>query len=86
MGTVQDGKKTVILLAWPKAQLRGHRAYNSATLSRLLTKRTRRARVPKVPAMIKKVSPAAWRYIHLNAHYTFRSSGQVIDLDAIWQG
>ena len=34
-------------------------------------------------ALIKKMSPAAWRHIHLNGHYTFRGDGQVIDLDAI---
>lgn len=33
--------------------------------------------------MIKKISPAAWRNIHLNGHYTFRGRGEVIDLDAI---
>lgn len=42
--------------------------------------------LPKVLTMIKKVSPAAWRHIHLNGHYTFRDSGQVIDLDAIVAG
>jgi hypothetical protein len=36
--------------------------------------------------MIKKVSPAAWRHIHLNGHYAFRSGRQVIDLDAIVAG
>jgi len=36
--------------------------------------------------MIKKVSPAAWRHIHLNGHYTFRGRAEVIDLDAIVAG
>ena len=36
--------------------------------------------------LVKKVSPAAWRHIHLNGHYTFRGGGQVIDLDAIVAG
>jgi hypothetical protein len=40
----------------------------------------------KALAMIKKVSPAAWRHIHLNGRYTFRDSGQVIDLNAIVAG
>jgi hypothetical protein len=31
--------------------------------------------------MIKKISPAAWRHIHLNRHYTLRSTGQIIDLN-----
>jgi hypothetical protein len=35
--------------------------------------------------LIKKMSPAAWRHIHLNGHYTFRD-GQLIDLDAIVAG
>ena len=37
----------------------------------------------KVLTLLKKISPAAWRNIHLNGHYTFRSEGQVIDLDLI---
>jgi hypothetical protein len=40
----------------------------------------------KALAMIKKVSPAAWRHIHLNGRYTFRDSGQVRDLNAIVAG
>jgi hypothetical protein len=36
--------------------------------------------------MIKKVSPAAWRHIHLNGRYTFLGNGQVIDLDAVVAG
>jgi hypothetical protein len=36
--------------------------------------------------MIKKISPAAWRHVHLNGHYTFRSVGQIIDLDMIVAG
>jgi TnpA family transposase len=59
--------------------------YNSAILSRLLT---RYGPCPSVKAlaMIKKISPAAWRHIHLNGLYTFRDNGQVIDLDAIVAG
>jgi TnpA family transposase len=59
--------------------------YNSAILSRLLTKYEASGNA-KALALIKKLSPAAWRNIHLNAHYTFRSDGQVIDLDAIVAG
>ena len=36
--------------------------------------------------MIRKISPAAWRHIHLNGHYTFRGSAQIIDMDAIVAG
>jgi hypothetical protein len=56
--------------------------YNSAILSRLLTKYEASGNA-KALALIKKMSPAAWRHIHLNGHYTFRGDGQVIDLDAI---
>jgi TnpA family transposase len=56
--------------------------YNSAILSRLLARYGPSPSL-KALAMIKNVSPAAWRHIHLNGRYTFRDSGQVIDLDAI---
>ena len=59
--------------------------YNSAILSRLLARCGPSPSV-KALAMIKKVSPAAWRHIHLNGRYTFRDSGQVIDLDEIVAG
>jgi len=59
--------------------------YNSAILSRLLTK-YEASRNAKALALIGKISPAAWRHIHLNGHYTFRGDGQVIDLDAIVAG
>jgi TnpA family transposase len=59
--------------------------YNSAILSRLLARCEENGNA-KALAMIKKISPAAWRHIHLNGHYTFRSTGQLIDLDAIVAG
>ncbi len=59
--------------------------YNSAILSRLLTKYEATGNA-KALALLKKISPAAWRHIHLNGHYTFRGAGQVIDLDAIVAG
>ena len=59
--------------------------YNSAILSRLLAKYEASGNA-KALSIIKKVSPAAWRHVHLNGHYTFRSAGQVIDLDAIVAG
>ena len=40
----------------------------------------------KTLTLLKKISPAAWRHIHLNGHYTFHGDGQVIDLDAIVAG
>ena len=59
--------------------------YNSAILSRLLTKYEASANA-KALVLIKKMSPAAWRHIHLNGHYTIHGDGQVIDLDAIVAG
>jgi TnpA family transposase len=59
--------------------------YNSAILSRLLARYGPSPSV-KALAMIKKVSPAAWRHIHLNGRYTFRDSRRVIDLDEIVAG
>lgn len=59
--------------------------YNSAILSRLLT-RYEADGAAKALAVLKKISPAAWRHIHLNGHYTFRGTRQPIDLDAILAG
>jgi TnpA family transposase len=59
--------------------------YNSAILSQLLTKYEASGNA-KALVLIKKMSPAAWRHIHLNGHYTFRGDGQLIDLDAIVAG
>ena len=56
--------------------------YNSAILSRLLTKYEASGNA-RALALITKMSPAAWRHIPLNGHYTFRGGGQPIDLDAI---
>ena len=59
--------------------------YNSAILSRLLI-RYEENQNAKALEMIQKISPAAWRHIHMNGHYTFRGNGQPIDLDAIIAG
>jgi hypothetical protein len=59
--------------------------YNSAILSRLL-QRFEACGNEKALMVVKSVSPAAWRHVHLNGHYTFRGSGQAIDLDAVVQG
>jgi TnpA family transposase len=56
--------------------------YNSAILSRLLGK-YQGGTNPKALALIKKISPVAWRHLLLNGHYTFRDGGQRIDLDAV---
>jgi len=56
--------------------------YNSAILSRLLAKHEA-SQDAKALALIKKVSPAAWRHVYLNGHYAFRGNAQTIDLDVI---
>lgn len=58
---------------------------NSAILSRLLEKYEASGN-EKALALVKSMSPAAWRHIHLNGHYTFRDDGEAIDLDAVVQG
>ena len=59
--------------------------YNSAILSHLLTKCEASGNA-KAVALIPKISPAAWRHILLNGHYTFQSGGKMIDLDALVAG
>ncbi|MEB0134584.1 Tn3 family transposase [Actimicrobium sp. CCC2.4] len=59
--------------------------YNSAILSHLLTK-CEASGSDKAAALITRMSPAAWRHILLNGHYTFQSSGKMIDLDALLAG
>ncbi|MGN4971470.1 hypothetical protein ACTG28_21545, partial [Aeromonas caviae] len=56
-----------------------------AILSRLLMKYEASANA-KVLALITQISPAAWRHILLNGHYTFQSDGKMIDLDALVAG
>jgi TnpA family transposase len=59
--------------------------YNSAILSRLLTKCEATGNA-KALAALTQISPAAWRHILLNGHYTFQSDGKVIDLDTLVEG
>jgi TnpA family transposase len=59
--------------------------YNSAILSRLLTKYQATSNA-KAIELITQISPTAWRHILLNGHYTFYSNGKIIDLDAIVAG
>jgi len=60
-------------------------AYNSTALSRLLAD-YEASQDAKALALIKKVSPVAWRHVHLNGHHTLCRSRQAIDLDAIVAG
>jgi hypothetical protein len=59
--------------------------YNSAILSRLLTKYEAGGNA-KALALITQISPTAWRHILLNGHYTFQSDGKLLDLDALVEG
>ena len=59
--------------------------YNSAILSKLLTKYEAGGNA-KAVALITQISPAAWRHILLNGHYTFQSGGKMIDLDRLLDG
>jgi TnpA family transposase len=59
--------------------------YNSAILSRLLTKYTASGN-EKALALVTSTSPVAWQHIHLNGRYAFRDGGQSIDLDVLIQG
>lgn len=59
--------------------------YNSAILSRLFIK-YEASNNAKALDLIMQVSPAAWRHILLNGHYTFHSDGKTIDLDTIIAG
>ncbi len=59
--------------------------YNSAILSRLLT-RYEESGNTKALALITQMSPIAWRHIMMNGHYIFHSDGNVIDLDSIITG
>jgi TnpA family transposase len=56
--------------------------YNSAILSRLLTKCEASGNANAL-ILLTQISPAAWRHILMNGHYTFQSDGKMIDLDAL---
>ena len=58
--------------------------YNSAILSRLLTRYEASGNEAAL-ALITSTSPVAWRQVHLNGRYAFRD-GQAIDLDTIIRG
>jgi len=56
--------------------------YNSAILSRLLTKFDASGNT-KALALVTQISPADWRHILLNGHYTLQRDSKMIDLDAL---
>ena len=57
--------------------------YNSAILSRLLSKYENTLNEKMLELIKKKISPVAWQHIILNGHYTFRGKQDPIDLDKI---
>ncbi|TDG02165.1 hypothetical protein E1N52_41155 [Paraburkholderia guartelaensis] len=59
-------------------------AFNSVLLSQLL-ERYQREGNEKALAMLKKISPVAWRHIHFLGHYTFRNENP-IDIAAMLAG
>lgn len=59
--------------------------YNSAIMSHLLMKCEANGNA-KAVALITRMSPAAWRHILLNGHYTFNSGGRTIDLETLLAG
>ncbi len=59
--------------------------YNSAILSRVLTKSETNGS-DNIPELIRKISPVAWQHILLNGHYSFLNDGKVIDMDALVAG
>lgn len=59
--------------------------YNSAIMSHLLA-RFETGGNAKAMARITRMSPAAWRHILLNGHYTFHSGGKTIDLETLLAG
>lgn len=59
--------------------------YNSAILSRLLERLEAEGNDKGIEALTR-ISPVAWQHILLNGHYTFHSSNEIIDLDALVAG
>lgn len=59
--------------------------YNLAILLRLPSKYEATGNA-KALTILKKISPAVWRHILRNGHYTFRGKGQAIDLDKLVGG
>jgi TnpA family transposase len=57
-------------------------AYNSVLLSKLL-ERYQATDNQKAIQLLQKISPVAWRHIHLLGRYMFRDRGQPIDLDVL---
>lgn len=59
--------------------------YNSAILSRLLERLEAEGNAKGIETL-PRISPVACQHILLNGHYTFQSSDEMIDLDALVAG
>ena len=59
--------------------------YNSTILSRLLERLEAEGNAKGIESLAR-ISPVAWQHILLNGHYTFQSSNEIIDLDALVAG
>lgn len=59
--------------------------YNSAILSRLLERLAVEGNAKGIE-VLARISPVAWQHIFRNGHYTFQSSNEIIDLDALVAG
>jgi len=60
-------------------------AYNTILLSALL-ERYRAANNQKAIALLRKISPVAWLYIHLLGRYLFRGNRRPINVEAMLAG
>ncbi len=56
--------------------------YNSAILSKLCKKYEAEGN-QKALALLKKISPVAWRHIHFQGHLKFSDGSESIDLEAL---
>ena len=56
--------------------------YNSAILSMLKVKYEAEGN-HKALAILKKISPVAWRHIHFQGHFVFLNNAKIIDLEAM---
>lgn len=59
--------------------------YNSAILSRLQERLEAEGNAKGIE-VLTRISPVAWQHILLNGHYTFHSSNEIMDLNALVAG
>lgn len=59
--------------------------YNLVILPRLLERLEAEGNAKGI-GVLTRISPVAWQHVLLNGHYTFQSSDEIIDLDALGAG